>query len=142
MAFPLPNRHVVSLLLSAALTLSACMQASDDIDLSNSRITMKALYRATYQSEIQPPPQRVIHAWTIDLTRPDGQPVENARLSVSGGMPQHGHGLPTEPRMTKELGHGRYLIEGLKFTMPGWWEVSLDIEAAAGHDTVTFNLSL
>jgi hypothetical protein len=54
-------------------------------------------------------------------------------------MPQHGHGLPTKPQVTKELEDGTYLLEGMKFSMTGWWEIKLAIEAAEGADKVTFN---
>ena len=39
-------------------------------------------------------------------------------------------------------GEGRYRIEGVKFSMSGWWELKFDISAPAGTDTVTFNLVL
>jgi hypothetical protein len=71
-----------------------------------------------------------------------GRPVENARISVDGGMPEHGHGLPTQPKVQGSLGGGLYAIEGLRFSMGGWWEVKLAIEAPQGADRVTFNLSL
>jgi hypothetical protein len=57
-------------------------------------------------------------------------------------MPQHGHGLPTEPRVTEELGGGRYRVEGMKFNMPGWWTIKLSVSSAAGSDSATFNLTL
>jgi hypothetical protein len=71
-----------------------------------------------------------------------GRPVENARISVDGGMPEHGHGLPTQPRVQGSLGGGMYDIEGLRFSMGGWWEVKLAIDSPQGADRVTFNLSL
>ena len=83
-----------------------------------------------------------VHNWVIDLRLPDGSPVKNATIKVDGGMPQHGHGLPTAPQVTKYLGEGRYLVEGLRFHMPGWWELRLDITAAGQRDAVTFNLML
>jgi len=57
-------------------------------------------------------------------------------------MPQHGHGLPTRPRVTRTLGDGIYEIEGVRFNMGGWWEFKLAIAASRGADTVTFNLDL
>lgn len=57
-------------------------------------------------------------------------------------MPQHGHGLPTAPAVIEALGDGRFLIEGMKFNMPGWWVLDLVIDGPDGHDTVTFNLVL
>lgn len=71
-----------------------------------------------------------------------GRPVDNARISVDGGMPEHRHGLPTQPKVQGSLGGGMYDIEGLRFSMGGWWEVKLAIESPQGADRVTFNLSL
>lgn len=71
-----------------------------------------------------------------------GEAVEGATITIDGGMPQHGHGLPTRPRVTKSLGSGVYVIEGVRFNMGGWWEFKLAIADAAGSDSVTFNLAL
>jgi hypothetical protein len=72
----------------------------------------------------------------------DGSTIDEAQISVDGGMPQHGHGLPTRPRVTRNLGDGRYEIEGVRFNMGGWWEFTLAIAGSRGADTVTFNLAL
>ena len=72
----------------------------------------------------------------------DGRAIDGADISVDGGMPQHGHGLPTRPRVTRNLGDGIYEIEGVRFNMGGWWEFKLAIAGSNGGDTVTFNLDL
>lgn len=72
----------------------------------------------------------------------DGRGMTEAQITIDGGMPQHGHGLPTRPRVTKNLGDGVYEIEGVRFNMGGWWEFRLAIAGAPGPDTVTFNLAL
>jgi len=69
-----------------------------------------------------------------------GRPVEGARISVDGGMPEHSHGLPTQPQVQGSLGGGMYDIEGVRFSMGGWWALKLSIETPAGSDLVTFNL--
>ncbi len=71
-----------------------------------------------------------------------GAPVRGARIAVDGGMPQHGHGLPTQPRVTAELADGVYVVEGLRFNMGGWWELKFTIERAGSSDRVTFNVRL
>ena len=68
--------------------------------------------------------------------------AEGATIMIDGGMPQHGHGLPTAPRVTRSLGGGRYQVEGLKFNMGGWWELRFRITSEAGTDSVTFNVDL
>jgi YtkA-like protein len=72
----------------------------------------------------------------------DGRAIDEAQISIDGGMPQHGHGLPTRPRVTRSLGDGLYEIEGVRFNMGGWWEFKLAIAGSRGADTVTFNLDL
>jgi len=72
----------------------------------------------------------------------EGRPVDGAAITVDGGMPEHGHGLPTKPRVTKNPGGGIYVIEGVRFNMGGWWEFRLTVSGPAGVDTITFNLDL
>jgi hypothetical protein len=81
---------------------------------------------------------------TVRVTVRDaqGRAVDDAQISVDGGMPQHGHGLPTKPRVTRDLGNGDHLVEGMKFNMGGWWVVKFRLDAAPGADSLVFNLSL
>jgi hypothetical protein len=89
-------------------------------------------------------PLRARRLQTIEVAVMDanGQAVDGAEIAIDGGMPQHGHGLPTRPRVTKKLGGGAYVIEGVRFNMGGWWEFRLAISGKAGTDTVTFNIAL
>jgi hypothetical protein len=80
-----------------------------------------------------------MHSWRVSLATADGKAVSGAKCAIDGGMPQHGHGLPTQPRVTRELGDGAYQLDGMKFSMSGWWEVKLGIDGPAGPDKVTFN---
>jgi hypothetical protein len=61
---------------------------------------------------------------------------------VDGGMPQHGHGLPTNPEVTEYLGNGDYLVEGMRFQMTGFWEVRFVINSGENSDSITFNLNV
>ncbi len=75
----------------------------------------------------------------LSLRDAQGAPVQGARIGISGGMPQHGHGLPTQPRIVAGTVPGEYRIEGLQFSMPGWWELSLYISSQRRDDTLSFN---
>jgi hypothetical protein len=116
--------------------------APANLDTSTLILTEQELFRVSYLSNVEPIPLNQIHSWTLHVETADGQPVENAEISVDGGMPQHGHGLPTRPQVTEYLGSGDYLVEGMKFQMPGWWEVRFAISAGGQSDTATFNLIL
>jgi|SRR5688572_12498765 hypothetical protein len=98
-------------------------------------------YAATLQPR-QPLRVRQLHALPVLITDASGRPIEGASIAVDGGMPEHGHGLPTQPKVRRALGGGMYEIEGLRFNMGGWWELKLAIESSAGADIVTFNLNL
>jgi hypothetical protein len=101
----------------------------------------KRMYRVTYASSPTPVPLLAVHSWTVTIVDAEGHPVDDARLTVLGGMPAHAHGLPTIPAVTS-LGAGRYRVDGLKFHMPGAWVVAFRIKAKAGIDSVSFALDL
>lgn len=143
-----PSRRAV-LLGIPALFVSTAVAAGlfsrlvpADLDLALVKPTAAGLYVAAIAPEADSVTVGPMHAWTVSLTDADGVPVDTAAIMIDGGMPQHGHGLPTAPAVTRSLGDGRFLVEGMKFNMPGWWEIDLAIDGPAGADTVTFNFVL
>lgn len=130
-------RLILSLIVLASL--AACMTPPSGLNLSLDRPTAHDTYRIAIKSLADPIAINKMHAWEIQLRSPSGETVSGARISVDGGMPQHGHGFPTQPRVTRELGDGRYLLEGMKFSMPGWWEIKLKVDSPSGSDDITFN---
>jgi len=133
---------LVAVAFGAYLAMPSAGLPRAEIDQSRSRTTANGLYVAAIEPEVPEIKQGEMHAWILTVKTPDGRPVDDAKVAVDGGMPDHNHGLPTSPAVTEHLGDGRYRIDGMKFSMNGWWELRLDIAAAAGADTVTFNLVL
>ena len=105
------------------------------------RASVQGLYTATLEPS-RPLRPRQMETVRVVLEDSKGNPVEGATIQIDGGMPQHGHGLPTQPKVTKEMDGGVYEIQGVRFNMGGWWEFKLDIAGPEGADRVTFNLSL
>jgi len=68
--------------------------------------------------------------------------VTDAEIAIDGGMPAHGHGLPTEPEVVKNLGNGSYLVEGVKFSMPGEWVMTFTIKSGDKEDVVVVEFGL
>lgn len=130
-------RHLLPIALLGA-ALSAC-GTPQNLDLSLRHASTQGRYVVQMEPPATGPAINQIHAWQIRLSAPDGTPVRNARIAVDGGMPQHGHGLPTKPQVTQEVAEGTYLMEGMKFSMTGWWEIKLAIQAGEGADTAVFN---
>lgn len=129
----------------ALVALSGCMmfmKPPADLDYGRTRVSAHALYRATIKPAGDSIPRGKLQTWTLHLETADGAAVDSAAVTVDGGMPQHGHGLPTKPLVTRQLGRGDHLVEGMKFNMGGWWVVKFRVAAASGTDSVVFNLKL
>jgi hypothetical protein len=134
---------VVAVIILVVVALMMYMSyVPANLDTSAMLTSEQGLYRIGYQSVLDPITINQLHSWTLHVETPDGQPVTDATIQVDGDMPQHGHGLPTRPQVTQNLGNGDYLVEGLKFHMHGWWIVEFDITSGGETDHVVFNLLL
>ncbi len=132
-------RHIVIAFVIAQLAACSMFTPPSELDLRLSKPSAAARYQVT----MHPPPQGAaihqIHAWELEIRTPAGQPVPDATIGFSGGMPQHFHAFPTKPQVTDNLGAGRYVLDGVKFSMTGWWQMKLQIASPLGVDVVEFN---
>ncbi len=142
----------VAVLASALVTLSGCgmvMYAArhgfSTPPASEFGLGPRTSVAGSYSATLDPAaPLRVGTLQSVKLAIRDkaGAPVRGARITVDGGMPQHGHGLPTRPRVVAEEENGVYVVDGLRFNMGGWWELKFAVDGSAGADRVTFNVKL
>lgn len=93
-------------------------------------------------SELSPLEINRMHSWRLRLTDAAGAPVTNARFEVQGGMPDHDHGLPTRPEVTEEIEPGVYLLQGLRFHMPGRWLIEFGIRLGEDADRASLEFEL
>ncbi len=98
--------------------------------------------RVTCSTPAGPPEINRMHSWILHVESADGVPVEHARIDVIGGMPEHDHGLPTQPRITEELGDGNYHLGGMRFHMSGYWEIKVTVTTEDGASVVVIPLQL
>ena len=87
-------------------------------------------------------PVRRLHEWGLRVTGRDGGPVRATYLNIDGGMPQHGHGLITQPEITAEDADGNHIIEGMKFHMGGEWTLRIEVVAGDLSDFATFRIQV
>ena len=124
-------------------TLAACTAvptapSESTVDFSPTQLSPNKHFLIT----LLPPatiPVQEIHSWKIKVATPDGKPVTKALVYMNGGMPEHGHGMPTRPAVTAEISEGTYLVEGVKFSMPGRWEILVAVQSGAASDITVFN---
>lgn len=98
--------------------------------------------KVTYTTPDGQPPINRMHSWVLHIEDASGVAVEGATIEVEGGMPEHDHGLPTAPRVTADLGGGNYRLDGMRFHMRGYWEITVRIRTDAGTTTVVIPLQL
>jgi hypothetical protein len=143
---------MLALVLIAAAGLTACSHvmgmmghgakrpAASEFGLGP-RTSVQGRLVGTLETEADLKPRRM-QTVRVVIRDGNGRPIDGASLRIDGGMPQHGHGLPTRPRVTRNLGDGAYEIDGVRFNMGGWWEFKVIVETTTGADTITFNLDL
>jgi hypothetical protein len=133
--------HAVRSLLPWAIVASACGQSGVDQDQRSSpRRADEAMFAGVgragllrFELELEPSRPAVGELFRVVTTvrgARSGTPLERAQFVLDATMPSHGHGMATSPEH-RELGAGRYLSEGMKFHMPGPWE--LEARAIADH---------
>ncbi|MBL4721148.1 MAG: hypothetical protein JKY20_08475 [Alphaproteobacteria bacterium] len=74
-----------------------------DLNTSTSKLSGKKRFKVKIAPQENQPAINVLQSWILNIATADGRPVENAMIIVFGGMPTHGHGLPTAPRVTRTL---------------------------------------
>lgn len=111
------------------------------LDFGTEQRSRKGLYRVSVQPVDKAARLGDFQSWKLRVETADGRPVSGAVVHVKGGMPQHGHGLPTQPKVIAQAAPGEYRIDGLQFSMPGWWEVSIYVSSERRDDIVTFNIN-
>lgn len=108
-------------------------------DLSGS--TDKGLTIEIY-SELSPLSINQIHSWHVRVLDRDDETLELEELNVYGGMPEHDHGLPTQPQVTTRLENGDYLLEGVRFHMQGHWQLQIELQLNGVDDTAIIDFDL
>jgi len=92
-------------------------------------------------SQLDPLQINLMHSWHIRLSESGGV-ISGASITMNGGMPEHDHGLPTQAQVTEELEPGLYLMEGIRFHMPGLWELQFSIEHGGRVELATIEFKL
>lgn len=126
--------------IAFAILTTACSTPPAGLDLTLQHPSSQGKFMVRMDPPATGPAVNQMHAWQVRLTTPEGQPVSQAKIGFDGGMPQHGHGFPTKPRITSEMAPGVYALEGMKFSMTGWWDMRLVIQAGDVTDAAVFNV--
>ncbi len=111
------------------------------------RTTQTGKYAVTLR--FVPPTPSIGELFAVEATVVDrvaGVPLENGKLALDARMPQHNHGMETDPvdlpgvcDAAGACTHpgGAYRTEGFKLHMGGAWTVTIDVSGPQGPDSTT-----
>ena len=134
-------RTIITLLLLLAGPGIVSAQAADEL-APDLQTRTGAGTRLAIFSSLSPLAINQIHSWRLQLSDARGEPVQAEHIEVIGGMPDHDHGLPTAPLVTATETPGEYLLQGLRFHMPGPWLMEFTIHTSQGSEQARLEFSL
>ncbi len=111
------------------------------------RPTQGGKYKVDLAITPDPPPMGELFRVDAVVSNKDGTPLDGGKVKLNALMPQHGHGMATEPQMdpgqcdeNKVCKHpdGKYWAEGFKFHMGGEWTITVEVEGPLGPDSTSF----
>jgi hypothetical protein len=93
------------------------------------------------------PPARYLNAWVLQINALSGgvvgAPATDASLIVTPYMPDHGHGNGAYTVQVQAMPDaGQYKLSQINMWMPGYWEITIDVQAAGVHDTVVYKFCI
>jgi hypothetical protein len=118
------------------------MPEPKDIDYSTSKLSATGAYTISYRTIGGDIRINKVHSWEITILDADGQPVNDARVVLTGSMPEQGHEMLPHPLITRAGFAGLYRVDNMKFDMTGWWVITINIMAGEVPDSVNFNLNI
>ncbi len=98
------------------------------------RHSENGVFSLAAEPALKPVRLNAMHYWTLRLADAEANSISGATIAIDGGMPGHGHGLPTSPRVFPGEAPGEYVLKGLRFNMSGVWELKLDIDHGERSD--------
>ena len=112
-------------------------------DYATEKMSVNGVYNISYRSVGGAIRVGRIHCWELTISYANGQPVNDARVLLSGTMPADGYSLSAAPMATRAGFSGLYRVEDLLFNMPGRWTVTIEVMADHGMpDRASFDLNI
>ena len=138
-------RLIACVLTPLAISLStvACSSDSGDANPSGSSANETESNLEITAHFMPDPPvggeDTTLHIRVEDL---DGHPLTGATVTVDPQMPMMGHGSTKDAVVTEDDEAGDYTATPVLFTMPGMWEVTIDVVAGDESGQLVKKLTL
>lgn len=87
------------------------------------------------------PPDKGDNTWTVQVLDNAQVPMDDATLTVTPFMPDHGHGTSKTAAVTGS-GSGMYDVDPVNLWMPGLWETTVEVETGTTSDAIVFSFCI
>jgi hypothetical protein len=114
----------------------------NNLDYSPAKLSLNGVYNISYKSIGGDIRINRAHSWELTVRDADNKPVNNARVLLSAKMPVQERSLSVHPVISRAGFGGLYRIDNMKFDMPGWWVVTINIMADNIPDRTSFNINI
>jgi hypothetical protein len=115
-----------------------CEDAGADVYEPGMSLTSPAGHRVILVEAEPDALARYDNRWTVEIRDAADAPRDDATLVATPWMPAHGHGSTKEVVVTPAGSGGRYELDPIYITMPGLWEVEIDVTVGDEAGAVTF----
>lgn len=99
-------------------------------------------YKVVLMSSTPAPPAKGDNEWQLQLVDTGDTPIDGATLELSPFMPDHGHGTPIGAVVTPAGSNGEYTATPVNLWMPGYWEVTVNIDDGGTTDSAVFKVCI
>lgn len=137
-------KHILSTVL--VLTLAAAFAGCGDVDSNNDVQDNGPVVseQGLFEAHVTPDPSQPStgdNTLMLHVMDMEDNGVEGLALDVEPWMPHHGHGSPEEP-VVMEKDNGMYMVTNLVYSMPGRWEVRIDVDDGEVSDRFVLKYSV
>jgi hypothetical protein len=98
-------------------------------------------YVVRFTPDPEPIPLNALFTLRVAVSRADGSGAARLDLSVDAAMPEHRHGMSTQP-VVERLADGTFQVRGMLLHMPGRWELYFDVRDERGVERAQRSLEL
>lgn len=123
------------IVLPLLLALAGCAETEEPTDTGGGVRTDDGLYDLALAPDPDPPVAGDAALEIAIAVVATGAALEGATVTVEPWMTDMGHGTP-EPPAVEEIGGGVYRATWT-YSMPGTWDVTIQVDGEAGVDSAT-----
>jgi len=128
-------------LAALALTLTATTWPRPRATLSerivNARLTDVPSHNRMYRATLDVTGDSV---WTLQLRSNAGAAISSAAVAMDAWMPEQSRVAHATPVTKADLAGGSYRVRPVPLDRAGWWNISVQIDAAGQRDSLAFNV--